>query len=1022
MESEKKSDVTSKRRCFNQTSHTYSEKTEHMLVRNVAAGTNHYGFGQAHSAKVSELKFSEDSLPYLNSSLDADIEIYNKQRMRICCARVDENKEEADTLGRACDNTHFNCGVCDDCRQSHLDEDSQLEYLSAHEQDFDDGNSSSKFSEQRGTIGIETLKLTDPVHEVPEGGVTTEQNLVDMSEDCSEYGVGAPTCLEAATPELPHLLQASLSLQDSSDHQEEQTEYHSVVCGSILESHSYGSKEAVCPNLLVCDSLESEEVKDTPLIGGRLLPQIATSEEVLEKNDRHSQHLNEARQSLTLAMGKGPCSSRAEAVQFCKCAEDSDFYSCEESVVCARGTSYTVMDAETQFPVSAVLTSKNPFFGVEAADESLCGNTSCLNLVRCETLKKVTSDSAVNQAVDVSSDFRACFTTSRSTSAQVCLSSRAINTEITMMNKSRPAEWCRESCADVACNTDWSCGACSTEEICSQLTGTVEKHSDGNTATAEISSLQEQRISKNELCSSCLKISTDRPIHLDKQTVKNSTSSCCQKILQRAIEAELQTLNTHYQMCYQHCLKIYKLALEETTCFSRCNRNIELCSSLMLVLEELKENYNRMRMKIKMGIPLNALPPLSVEMKLSPISSPYVPSKFFREDLCYEKAYGTACLRAMSSSFISVSGTRKADFEAPKLQERKISVNMDNPQLVCLTDASQPSESTSSKTFEGQHKDQDVECGCVKNEEGNEYWFDAKEDLTVPDFSVISEETEKQQEKQDMVDVRETKKIESGNECFICIGGLSSSVSEGDLRSHFQKYQISDILMCVDSGNYRYAFICFKEANKAKLAVEEMNEKKIKGKTISVEFVKHSSLVSQILTNKLWPEIQPVDSSQRKDQDKTLTSASNAVKAPYAISAAEKTQLLPIAPSKISCSTQVPSEAKCPHLKSSSEDSVHYLIGVNQKDTGENFLQKTSAPFSTNSYEAFIPLNTLNLSSFTKLMKKLQEMHPEASRDKIVDALLEVKKNNKGILSGLPISTIRERTSAILRKSTPSCG
>ncbi|KAK2526156.1 Rbm44 [Columba guinea] len=878
MESEKKSDVTSKRRCFNQTSHTYSEKTEHMLVRNAAAGTNHSGFGQAHSAKVSELKFSEDSLPYLNSSLDADIEIYNKQRMRICCARVDENKEEADTLGRACDNTHFNCGVCDDCRQSHLDEDSQLEYLSAHEQDFDDGNSSSKFSEQRRTIGIETLKLTDPVHEVPEGGVTTEQNLVDMSEDCSsEYGVGDPTCLEAATPELPHLLQASLSLQDSSgmtsDHQEEQTEYHSVVCGSILESHSYRSKEAICPNLLVCDSLENEEVKDTPLIGGRLLPQITTSEEVLEKNDRHSQHLNEARQSLTLATGKGPCSSRshAEAVQFCKCGEDSDFYSCEESVVCARGTSYTVMDAETQLPVSAVLTSKNPFFGVEAADESLCGNTSCLNLVCCETLKKVASDSTVNQAVDVSSDFRACFTTSRSTSAQVCLSSRAINTEITMMNKSRPAEWCRESCADVACNTDWSCGACSTEEICSQLTGTVEKHSDGNTATAEISLLQ------------------------------------------------------------------------------------------------------------------------------------------------------------------------------------------DNPQLVCLTDASQPSESTSSKTFEGQHKDQDVECahrnlifihmtyhvvnfntlkfisnvkGCLKNEEGNEYWFDAKEDLTVPDFSVISEETEKQQEKQDMVDVRETKKIESGNECFICIGGLSSSVSEGDLRSHFQKYQISDILMCVDSGNYRYmnlSFTCFRyyccqKANKAKLAVEEMNEKKIKGKTISVEFVKHSSLVSQILTNKLWPEIQPVDSSQRKDQDKTLTSASNAVKAPYAISAAEKTQLLPITPSKISCSTRVPSEAKCPHLKSSSEDSVHYLIGVNQKDTGENFLQKTSAPFSTNSYEAFIPLNTLNLSSFTKLMKKLQEMHPEASRDKIVDALLEVKKNNKGILSGLPISTIRERTSAILRKSTPSCG
>ncbi|NXF54739.1 RBM44 protein, partial [Oceanites oceanicus] len=80
----------------------------------------------------------------------------------------------------------------------------------------------------------------------------------------------------------------------------------------------------------------------------------------------------------------------------------------------------------------------------------------------------------------------------------------------------------------------------------------------------------------------------------------------------------------------------------------------------------------------------------------------------------------------------------------------------------------------------------------------------------------------------------------------------------------------------------------------------------------------------------------------------------------------------------------------------------------------ENFLQKTSAPFSTNSYDAFISPNTLNLSSFTKLMKKLKEIHPEASRDKIVDALLEVRTNNKGILSGLSINSIVERTSIIL--------
>ncbi|KAM9380642.1 RNA-binding protein 44 [Phaethornis superciliosus] len=418
----------------------------------------------------------------------------------------------------------------------------------------------------------------------------------------------------------------------------------------------------------------------------------------------------------------------------------------------------------------------------------------------------------INQAVDVSSDFRACFTTSRSTSAQVCVSSRAISTEITMMNKSRAMRQFCETCADVACNPDGSCGAGSTEEILSQFSDTMQKHSDGNTATVERrSQIQEQQDSNNELCSS--DINTDRLIHVEKEAVKNSASSCCQKILQRAIEAELQILNTHYQMCYQHCLKICKLALEENTFFiSRQNVNTELDSSLMLVLEELKKKYISMRTKIKMGIPLDALPPLSVEMNLFPVSFSYVPSKTFKE----------------------------------------------------------------------QYKEENVE--------------------------------------------HEAKVMESGSACsFVRVGGLSSSVSEDDLRTHFQKYQISDTVISVNSSNCRHVFLSFKDTNKAKLAVEEMNQKKIKGKPLSVEL-----------------------------------------------------------------------------------------------DTGENLLQKTSLPLSTNSHDAFIPPNMLNLSNFTKLMKKLQKLHPEASRDRIVDALMEVRKNNNGILSGLSISSIVERTSAILRKSTPS--
>ncbi|NWX39008.1 RBM44 protein, partial [Steatornis caripensis] len=64
----------------------------------------------------------------------------------------------------------------------------------------------------------------------------------------------------------------------------------------------------------------------------------------------------------------------------------------------------------------------------------------------------------------------------------------------------------------------------------------------------------------------------------------------------------------------------------------------------------------------------------------------------------------------------------------------------------------------------------------------------------------------------------------------------------------------------------------------------------------------------------------------------------------------------------------------------------------------------------------FISPNTLNSSSFTKLTKKLREIHPEASRreGKIADALLEARKNGRGALSGSSVKSVAERTSVIL--------
>lgn len=73
--------------------------------------------------------------------------------------------------------------------------------------------------------------------------------------------------------------------------------------------------------------------------------------------------------------------------------------------------------------------------------------------------------------------------------------------------------------------------------------------------------------------------------------------------------------------------EVSKLMLFSYPYFNSCEKKTEFHSSLLLVLDELDNNYSYMRMKINMGIPLKELPPLSVELKFSLISSFYMPSK-----------------------------------------------------------------------------------------------------------------------------------------------------------------------------------------------------------------------------------------------------------------------------------------------------------------------------------------------------------------------------------------------------------
>ncbi|XP_058665311.1 RNA-binding protein 44 [Ammospiza caudacuta] len=549
---------------------------------------------------------------------------------------------------------------------------------------------------------------------------------------------------------------------------------------------------------------EQEEVAEVKAVP----PRIIAGEEDSGKSLRPSQSV-----AVEPDIAFLPPSKEAQP---CKQGEPSYFSSCEKP---AHGTSSTAEGAETQLPAPEILPGKNP---VEAADKSSAGRSE-----RGDALRSVPS-----VAVDAGSDPRAGFPASRGSSAQVCLCSRAVSTEGTVVSRAHEG-WLGQTSVDAASNTEWPTGALS-----SRLQEEFKDHLNWKTGT-------------------------DRPAHPNKQTGKNCASSCCQSVLQRAIEAELQLLAIHYEMCYQHCLKVYELALEENTCLGSCEKKAELYSSLLLALDELDNNYSTMRKEINTGTPLNELPPLSVELKFPPLSSFYIAAKFFRKILYYEQVHDRTRSGTPSSDSLDLSGEGKADFEEPKQQEKGISVNMDNSQ----TDGDQAGDSVSPERWEELIKDQALERGCVKNEEGSEYWFDAKEDLSVADISVMCKEMKKQQGKQDSIDSREVKIVVSGKE--------HSSVPVGDPKP------------------------------------------------------------------------------------------------------------------------SVP------------------------EDPGENSLQKTSTCSSVESSCIFVSPYALNLSSFTKLVRRLQEKHPEFSRAEIVGAVQEVRRMNKGVLSGLAISAIEEKASAILRSSTP---
>ncbi|XP_040124021.2 RNA-binding protein 44 isoform X1 [Ictidomys tridecemlineatus] len=949
-----------------------------------------YAFlNETYSIHYSESKLNEN-LALLNSELDPE----KQKREEIFFDILEHQGKKTvglEKISKISDDDYKE--TAEDMQKYDIDEDSQQEYHSAEEQEYISNHLSFDEAKTLSISNLEVVELRNSGYEVK-----CVSNLEDNHVKLESSSIISLDSLNVFAQEYsPHVSKFQNSVMIKENHeskhekwkeQETSLMYHTVFDHLIQRNNSLGNQESQPKS----GFLNPQKTLKTKIYTEKMKSQIPESKDLCGNTiveNKVSQHLENPT--------KLPQNKALESLlQSCKGCQTSWASVFDDSVISACGYSHYKSlcnpDPALGFSVTLPRIAVKDNQAVEKDSSLKVVSNSTTNKIcspdRKGTCPKSVSDAAsctvtVNQTVDVSTDFRACFTTSRATSARSPVVSTSSNTEITMMNKQRPGRWQSGKQTSVACNTDWSCSQDCVDTQVVLTKGSGRSLSvDGLKPDGNFLNKDSMEVRKT-LDIIDLKKHPEREFQLSKEMEKNLPSKCCQNIMQRAIKAEMHLLNVHYQMCHQHCCDIYKFIMENR---EGLNRNLpsnsakkELGSALLSVLGDLKVRYMNLKEKIHKGILLEELPPLSVESKLLSAFSTFA-SRLVKEE-SHDFLGADSELDNQSAPDVDVFPALKKTLS----------------QMSLLSDSSHPTQDPTPEKDSFKNGDINVDFSQLKLDdkeyrnyrEISEDWFDAKENLTGADFSGI-QENQIEHDKWNPKFTQEMKNVEPlrRDKCFLIhVGGLCPSVSEADLRSHFQKYQVFEISIYDSSTNYRYASLAFKKNSDAKMAVKEMNGMEINGKSVNVRLVKTPGEYTSPLASKNGNKVG------LNNLEKNTNKEMNA-----------------------SCISKLPRTR--PRQLESEQDSE--FSPSDQKGVKKNCKQIESAHLLPETPIQFIPPNTLNLRSFTKIMKRLAELHPDVSRDHIIDALQEVRVNHKGFLNGLSISTIVEMTSSVLKNSASS--
>nr|XP_060637487.1 RNA-binding protein 44 isoform X2 [Anolis sagrei ordinatus] len=541
-------------------------------------------------------------------------------------------------------------------------------------------------------------------------------------------------------------------------------------------------------------------------------------------------------------------------------------------------------------------------------------------------LKRVKT-STVTQDVDATSDFRACFTTSRATNVKVSVMTRAQNTTITMMNKERPNDWLTGSHRSVGCNTDWTCISENADTTDSQIEFTDMLEN------CRWKPITEDPLECKNSTSKEFNEIPKRLMHL-YQEISDHLPKCCKEICQRAVKAEMQLLKSIYRMYSHHYVQTSKDAMKE--------KDVNSFDSAVSSVSEISLSEN-------MEGSLHSLVTHQMSEKFSPSNNN---AKEWQNDL--------------------------------------------------------------------------TENGSSIFEETAEDWFDATENLSTSDASLSNTEMQ----------TTDGIKKASKNIAFVHVGNLSPLVSEVDLWLHFHTYNVSNISICGLSENYRYASLSFKSASDASLAVKEMNGKPIKGKVVKVRLVKTarengvSHCKSSVQPEHEYQRLQTCSEKTGNNCNMNLKEPPSGLAAPRVVDSSSVASKRPdaskdlptvsnvrppiLVSSQLPCHASSTSKVPDPGFKYSKPSSKNACFEKDQQDVAESRL-----PLGSVQCNGFVFPKTLNFKCFRKIVKSLEVLHPEVSRDNIVNALLEVKEQ-KGVLRGFPLSTIVGMASSLLNKKFTS--